>query len=79
MECCAGFLLDYCSRSIIQWKCKAMQMLYVLQTVKEYGLPLVIETDEKLKCDKYCHLGVKLVKKREFGDSRYGYGMIYED
>ena len=56
-----------------------MQILYVLQTVKEYGLPLVIETDEKLKCDKYCHLGVKLVKKRDFGDSRYGYGMIYED
>ena len=37
----------------------------------------VVETDEKLKCDKYCHLGVKLVNKREFGDNRYG--MICEN
>ena len=36
----------------------------------------VVETDEKLKCDKYCHLGVKL-NKREFGDNRYG--MICEN
>ena len=28
-------------------------------------------------CDKYCHLGVKLVNKREFGDNRYG--MICEN
>ena len=54
-------------------------MEFALQTAKEYGLPLVIETDEKLKCDKYCHLGVKLVNKRDFGDNRYGYGMICED
>lgn len=39
----------------------------------------VVETDEKLKCDKYCHLGVMLVNKREFGDDRYGYGMICEN
>ena len=25
---------------------------------------------------QYCHLGVKLVNKRDFGDNRYGYGMI---
>ena len=37
----------------------------------------VVETDEKLKSDKYCHLGVKLVNKREFGDNRYG--MICEN
>lgn len=54
-------------------------MEFALQTAKEYGLPLVIETDEKLKCDKYCHLGVKPVNKRDFGDNRYGYGMIWED
>lgn len=54
-------------------------MDFALQTAKEYELPLVIETDEKLKCDKYCHLGVKLVNKRDFGDNRYGYGMICED
>ena len=36
-----------------------------------------IYPDEKLKCDKYCHLGVKLVNKREFGDNRYG--MICEN
>ena len=39
----------------------------------------VVETDEKLKCDKYCHLGVMLVNKRKFGDDRYGYGMICEN
>ena len=53
-------------------------MEFALQTAKEYGLPLVIETDEQIKCDKYCHLGVKLVNKRDFGDHRYGYGMIWE-
>lgn len=25
---------------------------------------------------QYCHLGVKLVNKRDFGDNRYGYGMF---
>ena len=54
-------------------------MEFALQKAKEYRLPLVVETDEKLKCDKYCHLGVKLVQKRSFGDHRYGYGMIYEE
>ena len=51
-------------------------MQFALQTAQQYKLPLVIETDEQLKCDKYCHLGVKLVNKRNFGDNRYGYGMI---
>ncbi len=54
-------------------------MDFALQTAKKYELPLVIETDEKLKCDKYCHLGVTLVNKRDFGDNRYGYGMICEN
>lgn len=54
-------------------------MDFALQTAKSYHLPLVIETDEKLKCDKYCHLGVRLVNKRDFGDNRYGYGMICEN
>lgn len=39
----------------------------------------VTETDEKLKCDKYGHFGVKLVNIRDFGDDRYGYGMICEN
>ena len=54
-------------------------MEFALQKAKSYNLPLVIETDEQLKCDKYCHLGVKLVNKRNFGDHRYGYGMICEN
>jgi len=54
-------------------------MDFALQTAKSYDLPLVIETDEKLKCDKYGHFGVKLVNKRDFGDDRYGYGMICEN
>ena len=28
---------------------------------------------------KYVHFGVKLVNKRDFGDDRYGYGMICEN
>ncbi len=28
---------------------------------------------------KYGHFGVKLVNKRDFGDDRYGYGMICEN
>ncbi|HCR07352.1 MAG TPA: hypothetical protein DIU25_02985 [Ruminococcaceae bacterium] len=54
-------------------------MDFALQTAKSYDLPLVIETDEKLKCDKYGHFGVKQVNKRDFGDDRYGYGMICEN
>lgn len=54
-------------------------MEFALQTAKQYNLPLVIETDEQVKCDKYCHLGVKLVNKRDFGDNRYGYAMICEN
>ena len=54
-------------------------MDFALQTAKSYDLPLVIETDEKLKCDEYGHFGVKLVNKRDFGDNRYGYGMICEN
>ena len=54
-------------------------MEFALKTAQEYKLPLVIETDEKVKCDKYCHLGVALVHKREFGDNRYGYGMMCEN
>lgn len=54
-------------------------MDFALQTAKSHDLPLVIETDEKLKCDKYGHFGVKLVNKRDFGDNRYGYGMICEN
>lgn len=54
-------------------------MDFALQTAKSYDLPLVIETGEKLKCDEYGHFGVKLVNKRDFGDNRYGYGMICEN
>lgn len=54
-------------------------MDFALQTAKSHDLPLVIETGEKLKCDKYGHFGVKLVNKRDFGDDRYGYGMICEN
>ena len=59
------------------YMCQLMD--FALQTAKSYDLPLVIETDEKLKCDKCGHFGVKLVNKRDFGDDRYGYGMICEN
>ena len=54
-------------------------MDFALQTAKSYDLPLVIEKAAKLKCDKNGPYGVKLVNKRDFGDDRYGYGMICEN
>lgn len=43
---------------------------------REWPLPLVVESEEQTKCDKYCHLGVNLVNKSDFGNNRYGYGII---
>ena len=57
-------------------KTRRLHCNYPLKSILTF-IREVVETDEKLKCDKYCHLGVKLVNKREFGDNRYG--MICEN
>ena len=45
-------------------------------TAERYKHPLIIDTDEVVKRDN--HLGVHQVTGRDFGDSRYSYGMIRE-
>lgn len=38
------------------------------------NIPVILDTDAKSKCDKYIHLGMKLVNTRKFGD----YGILYD-
>ena len=42
--------------------------------VKALGVPVVLETDAKSKCDKYVHLGMELAGTRRFGT----YGVLYD-
>ena len=38
------------------------------------GVPVILETDAKSKCDKYVHLGMELAGTRNFGEA----GTLYE-
>jgi len=38
------------------------------------GIPVILDTDAKSKCDKYVHLGMQLAGTRKFGD----YGVLYD-
>lgn len=38
------------------------------------GVPVILDTDAKSKCDKYVHLGMELVGTRRFGE----YGVLYD-
>ena len=38
------------------------------------GLPVILDTDAKSKCDKYMHLGMELAGTRKFGED----GMLYD-
>lgn len=38
------------------------------------GVPVILDTDAKSKCDKYVHLGMELVGTRHFGE----YGVLYD-
>lgn len=38
------------------------------------GIPVILDTDAKSKCDKYMHLGMQLAGTRRFGES----GMLYD-
>ena len=38
------------------------------------GIPVILETDAKSKCDRYVHLGMKLAGTRRFGE----YGVLYD-
>ena len=38
------------------------------------GVPVILDTDAKSKCDKYIHLGMELAGTRSFGE----YGVLYD-
>ena len=38
------------------------------------GVPVLLETDAKSKCDKYVHLGMQLAGTRRFGE----HGVLYD-
>ena len=38
------------------------------------GMPVILDTDAKSKCDKYTHLGMELAGTRHFGE----YGVLYD-
>lgn len=38
------------------------------------GVPVILDTDAKSKCDKYIHLGMELVGTRRFGE----HGVLYD-
>ena len=40
------------------------------------GVPVILETDAKSKCDKYMHLGMELAGTRRFGEHGVLYDMI---
>lgn len=53
-------------------------MDFAFETADQYGLPCIVDTDEGVKRDKYCHLGVHQVLTRDFSADRHSYGMIRE-
>lgn len=40
------------------------------------GVPVILDTDAKSKCDKYLHLGMELAGTRRFGDAGVLYDLI---
>ena len=40
------------------------------------GVPVILDTDAKSKCDKYMHLGMELAGTRRFGESGVLYDLI---
>lgn len=40
------------------------------------GVPVILDTDAKSKCDKYMHLGMQLAGTRRFDESEMLYDLI---
>ncbi len=51
---------------------KVMEMAFA--EGNRLGVPVVLDTDAKSKCDKYVHLGMELAGTRRFGE----YGVLYD-
>lgn len=44
---------------------------------KRLGVPVILDTDAKSKCDKYMHLGMELAGTRRFGEQGVLYDLIW--
>ena len=53
---------------------KLMQMAFL--EGNRLGVPVVLDTDAKSKCDRYLHLGMELAGTRRFGDCGVLYDLI---
>ena len=42
----------------------------------ELGVPVILDTDARSKCEKYRHLGMELASVRRFGDNGVLYDLI---
>ncbi len=51
---------------------KVMDMAFAESS--RLGVPVILDTDAKSKCDKYVHLGMELAGTRRFGE----YGVLYD-
>ena len=51
---------------------RLMEMVYA--EGNRLGVPVVLDTDARSKCDKYEHLGMQLAGTRDFGQ----YGTLYD-
>ena len=54
-----------------------MAMEDIFRLADEKRLPVILETDETLKADKYRHLGMELESVRHFAPEIAFYEMIY--
>ena len=50
------------------------KMRNVISLGNRLGVPVILDTDAKSKCDKYIHLGMELAGTRRFGE----YGVLYD-
>ena len=51
---------------------------YVFDMADQKGLPVILDTDDKDKCQRYIHLGMKLDRIRNCGESFHMYDLIRE-
>ena len=49
---------------------------YVYELADRKGLPVILDTDDKDKCDRYMHLGMSLDRIRSCGDRFHMYDLI---
>ena len=45
---------------------------------RRLGIPVILDTDAKSKCDKYVHLGMKVARERKLSDGSVLYDLIWE-